>query len=338
MHQTLTVRPIGPVFWAMLSAALFLTSDGGVRSTPTPTRIAYIGAWTPASDHSHQKFLAVFKQAHPDLFSRVAIDYVQVPDTSAGGPAVERALLLRPALVLAPTGGSALMARARAGDTPVIFASYLVPAKLGLVGTALPHAGPVTGVSLADMLDLKRMELLRAAFPAVRTVAVVVDQSWLDADDFESLREDTRLRFGLSLSYLIAESVADIEALGLSPEAAGFDAWYIPGTYVAYLAESQILALLRQLGKPAIHSTMQEVRNGAVMAYEQDSSFVFAALADLVARVLAGEDARYIPVERPRRYVLAVRADAEALALGMSPAILRQADLVYGATNDRPAK
>ncbi|MBT9495191.1 MAG: hypothetical protein IV107_23205 [Paucibacter sp.] len=263
------------------------------------------------------------------MFSRVAIDYVQVPDTSSGGPLVERALLRRPALVLAPTGASALMVRARAGDTPVVFSSYLDPAKLGLVDAAVPHTRPVTGVSLADMLDLKRMELLRAAFPTARTVAVLVDQSWLDAVDFSALQDGARQRFGFSLRYLLAESVADFETLALRPEIAGFDAWYIPDSYVAYLAEAQILALLRQLGKPAIHSTVQEVKNGAVMAYEQDSSFVFAALADLVARVLAGEDARTIPIERPRRYVLAVRGDAEALRLGMSPAMLRQADQVY---------
>jgi putative ABC transport system substrate-binding protein len=327
MHQTLTVRLIRPAIWAMLLAVPILTSDSG--STSMPLSIAYIGAWTPASDISHQKFLSVFKQAHPDLFSRVEIDYVQAPDTHSGATVVERALLRRPALVLAPTGASALKARVQAGNTPVIFASYLDPTRLGLVGATLPHARPVTGVSLADMLHLKRMELLRAAFPTARTVAVLVDQSWLDAFDFSALQNDARQRFGFNLSYFLAESAADFEALARRPEIAGFDAWYIPGTYVAYLAESQILALLRQLGKPAIHSTVQEVKNGAVMAYEQDSSFVFAALADLVARVLAGEDARTIPIERPRRYVLAVRADAEALALGMSPAMLRQADQVY---------
>jgi putative ABC transport system substrate-binding protein len=327
MHQTLTVRLIGSAIWAMLFAGIFLTSDSGPASRPI--RIAYVGAWTAVSDLSHQKFLAAFKQAHPDLFSRVAIDYVQVPDTSSGGALVERALLRRPALVLAPTADSALMARARAGDTPVVFSSYLDPAKLGLVDAAVPHKRPVTGVSLADGLDIKRMELLRAAFPTVKTVGVLVDQSWLDAVDFSALQDDARQRFGFSLRYLLADSVADFEALALRPEIAGLDAWYVPGTYVAYLAESQILVLLRQLRKPAIHSTVQEVKNGAVMAYEQDSSFVFAALADLVARVLAGEDARTIPIERPRRYVLAVRADAEALALGMSPAMLRQADQVY---------
>lgn len=333
MHQTLIVRLIGLAIWPTLLGCLLLVSD-----TASPERrqsIAYLGAWTAASDVSHQKFVAAFKLGHPELFKRVAIDYVQIPSDDKIAALLEQALRRSPSLVLAPTGTSAVAAQAVVGQHPLIFASYIDPINLGLVDQNRHRhrhrhrPRPIAGISLADMLDLKRMELLRLAFPTVRSVVVLVDRSWWEASNFEALRQDARKMLGINLSYVLAESADDVRALARRGDLAEFDAWYVPGTYVAYLAEPQIIALLRSLGKPAIHSTVQEVENGAVIAYEQDSSFAFGALADLTARVLSGEDARSIPIERPRRFVLAVRADAEAIALGLSPAILRQADLIY---------
>lgn len=337
MHQTLIVRLIGLAIWPMLIGCLLLLAADTAQPV-SRQRIAYLGAWTSASDVSYQKFVTAFQRANPDVFPQVVIDYVSISSDDEIAAHLESALLHRPSLVLAPTGNSAAAAQAVKGDHSLIFASYIDPVSLGLVDRSLPRRRPITGISLADMLDLKRMELLSLAFPAVRSVLVLVDQSWLDVSNFDFMRQEAERRYGISLSYVRAESADDVAAIARRADLKQFDAWYVPGTYVAYLAEPQIMALLRSLGRPSIHTTVQEVENGAAIAYEQDGSFAFAALADLTARVLSGEDARTIPIERPRRFVLAVRADAQALALGVSPAILRQADLIFSEPIGSPGK
>jgi hypothetical protein len=65
------------------------------------------------------------------------------------------------------------------------------------------------------------------------------------------------------------------------------------------------------------------------MAYALDTSYAFDALATLVARIAAGEDAGDIPVQRPRRHTLAIRVHGVATDMRAAPSIVRRADILY---------
>ena len=65
------------------------------------------------------------------------------------------------------------------------------------------------------------------------------------------------------------------------------------------------------------------------MAYAQDLSFIWPGMADLVARVLGGEDAGAIPIVRPQRFVLAVRTGPETGVAPPDLRVVRRADIVY---------
>jgi len=201
--------------------------------------------------------------------------------------------------------------------------------RAGIVSAMRARNEPVTGISLADWLDGKRLEILRDAFPRIRTVAVLADRWWLEYYDVERRLAAEGQRHGLDITLLHADTPAEAEAAMSGPRAAAFDAWYVPPNYVAYLAQAQIVRRLHQLGKPAIFGTVEEVRDGGLMAYAQDTSFVWPTLAELLSRVLGGEAAGGIPIERPKQFHLAVRPLPGDGQPRIALEVLRRSDIVY---------
>ena len=78
-----------------------------------------------------------------------------------------------------------------------------------------------------------------------------------------------------------------------------------------------------------MHTRAITIRRGGLMGYEQDPSFLYGELVDLVNRIAAGEYAGDIPVQTPRGYVLAVRTEGVPPGMRVAPAVVRRADRVY---------
>lgn len=310
-----------------LAIGIGLAAAGCGYERPVST-VSYLGSSSERDDLSYSSLVDALKRTHPDLHARTSWRYVAAPasDEDAIAAAVREELRGRPTLIVAPTGSAAAAAHRAAGETPVVFATLVHPVLLGAVQALHAPGYRRTGVSLHDPLSLKRLELLTQALPAARRVGLLADHWWIEDFAVDDMVRQARQRYAIELVVVAAETPADVDAVMTSAWAPSIDAWYVPASYVAYLAEPALIAHLRRLRKPAIHATTEAVERGALMAYAQDTSFVFDAMADLVARVVDGEDPSKIPVEVPRRHVLAVRYDADAQALGLSPSIVRRAD------------
>jgi len=307
---------------------LLLSSD---CSLSTSRRVAYIGSEASAAlDAPFQRFRKVFLRG-AGRRGDVALEYVQGDDKS--DQALESAIRIaagrRPSVLVTPTGATAAVARRVAPDIPNVFSTYLEPVRGGFADSLDSPGHRRTGISLADTLDDKRLEILKDAYPRVRTVAVLGDRDWVTLTNGPARVLDQARRSGLDVSLLEAESIAEVEALLNGPAAAKYDAWYITPTYVTYIAQAQIIAILRRIGKPAMFASQEEVLRGGLLGYSQDTAFVWDAVVALVDRVLAGEDPGNIPVERPRRFVLAVRVSDSPLGRAMNAAVVRRADFVY---------
>lgn len=324
---------IGRLAHASVALALAAACTIGLRADAAPDArplVVYIGHWSAQHDASWRNFMAALRRTHPELLSEARFEFVGAPDNDDE----ERRVLLTelaaraPALTIAPNGSSALAMRSVAPGLPVVFSSYDDPVRTGIVSTLRPRVEPITGISLVDALDGKRLEILHEAYPAVRTVAVLADAAW--AADGEALARvrGAAGRTGLQVSMLLADSPAQVRALFARPEARRFDAWYVPPSYIEYLAYDLVIERMRAWRRPCIFGTVEEVRDGGLMAYAQDTSFVWPALADLVARVLAGEQPGAIPVMRPQRFVLALRTSPDTGIPLPDIAVVRRADEV----------
>jgi putative ABC transport system substrate-binding protein len=243
--------------------------------------------------------------------------------------AIDEALAIRPQVLIAPNAAVARAVRRRQLSIPVIFSSFLNPVRRDVVSSTLHRDEPFAGVWIADEMDSKRLEILHDAYPAVKTVAVLMDRDWGQDTDAQARLPAAGQRLGLQVTLLYAEDLAEARQLLKRPEAARFDAWCLPPTGLAYLYTADLLQYIKAWGKPVILGDTRDVQQGgAPLSYMVEENFRWTAMVDLMARVLQGEPAGSIPIQRPVQSVLAVRpAPAEGFP-SPSAQVVRRADVV----------
>lgn len=309
-------------------AVLCLRSD---QSLAEPRwRGLFLGRVSAAVDSSFGRLTSAMKRLELPAGSRIDIDFVSVggADGLIDDQLVRRAIATKPDLLIAPNGSAAVAARRLGGAVPLVFASYLDPVRGGIVSSLLPRPEAATGVWVVDELDPKRIEILSDAYPGMRSIAVMGDRSWSKNVDAPRTLATGRFIAGLQVTVLLADTLEEARAILSRPQSRNFDAWCIPRSYTALLAGQEIIDTLRNWGKPVIFGSHDLVLAGGPVAYAPDTSQVWAAMASLVWRVRQGEFAGSLPVERPQRFVLSVRATQDT---GLPPphiSVVRKADIV----------
>lgn len=259
------------------------------------------------------------------------IKFVQAMDNTTWrfDEAAAEAVQAKPAAIVAPnTAAARAFERHRSDMPPVIFSSFLDPVRYRVVATTSPRAESITGIWVAEDLDGKRVEILKDAYPHIKKVAVLMDRYWAENSDAAINLPKAAKQLDLTITLLLAEDLKDVTAVLDSAIARHFDAWCLPPSGVAYLNSDFILDRLRQWGKPVIVASPQDVERGAPLSYTVDENFRFAAMADLLRRVLEGEPAGSIPVQRPPQPKLAVRAMPTDGFPPPGAAVVKRADVV----------
>lgn len=316
---------------AMLLLPVGLGGCGNSETPPPQTvRLAFLGRLTQADDTGFTRFNKALEQLPATTRARLQIQFFS---TVRGAPedierAVDQALASKPQVIMAPSTSTALAVRRRGTSIPVIFASFLDPVRYELVTNTAQRAEPFTGVWISDDLDPKRLELLRDAYPKLRRIAVLVDRDWADNAESSKRLPPVADRLGLSVTLLLADDLPEATVVLDSAQARHFDGWCLPPTGLAYLHSRIIIDRLRGWGKPVMASHIADVEAGAPLSFALDYSFAWPAMVELLARVIDGEAAGSIPIQRPQRSILAVRPQpAEGFPLP-SPSIVRQADRI----------
>lgn len=317
-------RPIG-LLCLVVAATLLANRDTVSSQSPT---IAFIGTAPELEDAGFARFRAALARAWPAGATPAILTHYRGDDGERLRQAARDAVALDPTVLVLPTASAATAVASIGVASQRVFASYPDPVRFGIIeSTRYPGHG-ITGVSLLDGLHMKRLEILKDAFPSVRTVAVLADREWLADIDMPRLGAEAMQRLGLQLLAGESDTPEELGALLDGQLAAEAHAWYVPPSYIAYLAEAQIVAGLKRLKRPAIHATDDEVAAGALMAYSQDTRFAYDAMAQLAVRVALGEDAGTIPVQRPYRYTLSVRIEPDAPWARIEPSVVKRADRV----------
>lgn len=341
--STLSAGPDGQVarnrlVWLLAAAGLVVVArpllPGGLASAAPPL-VLYTGPLPRAEDKGYALFEASLRARFDPERLTVRIEHHHArPESDLMRADMLAALQRRPSILVAPSGDHATVAvnERRSGGLestlPIVFASYPDPVRRGIVQSLERPGRQVTGVSIYDTWHAKRIELLRDAFPSIRTLGVLLDRSYITYTDFDQELAAPARRLGMRAQGFVADDARELDQVMRSADAAAMDSWYIPPTWIAYAEERVVIDHLQRLGRPAMHVTDGEVQRGALMAYEQETRFAYAAMADLTARVLRGEDAGLIPVQRPWRFTLSVRPRDEPAALRIDPSVIRRADRV----------
>jgi putative tryptophan/tyrosine transport system substrate-binding protein len=312
-------------------AALLIWQQQSRAQVAEPPVLLFLGSHAQEMDPTFANFSAALARQWHRTQPGPVVRYARASSDAKdlGRSLVAAVAKHKPSVMVLPSGSAAKTARDIGLVAPIVFSTYPDPRRLGLSDTLRQPGRASTGIWLGDSLDLKRLEMLRLAFPGISEVSMLMDRSWMSTRNVHGMVEDARRELGLTVVVRIADSVEELNEVLSRSAATPSDAWYIPPTYIAYLAEAEIIAHLKRLKKPAIHSTTQEVAQGALMAYSPETGFVYDALAQLTRRVALGEDAGTIPVQRPYRFTLSVRIEPDAPWARIDPSVIRRADRVF---------
>jgi putative ABC transport system substrate-binding protein len=237
-------------------------------------------------------------------------------------------------VLIVGSGPGVRAAKEATTSIPVVMSSASDPVGAGLVASLSRPGGNITGIAdyQVDLIS-KRLELLKAAVPSVRRVALIFgnfgsfDAAKLAALDREQdiaaqalgvtlirVQMNTPGEFGNATGVVMSERV---DALLLNPNPANF-------LMRRDLAE---FAGIHQL--PSMAGSREHVLAGIMMSYGVDFEDILRTVARFVDRILRGANPGDLPVEQPTKFNLAINLKtAAALGLTIPAATLAQANEV----------
>ncbi len=229
------------------------------------------------------------------------------------------------------TGGTPNTAAAKQATSviPIVFVSTGDPVGTGLVASLARPGENVTGLSNQNNdIAGKRVELLRAAVPGLRRLAIMANVG-NDAVALEMRETQAAARtLGLEVVTLEIRRVEDIapamEALKSRADALSV---LTDGLTLSNRARINILALGAHV--PTMLDTRELLDSAGLMSYGSSTPDLFRRAGDYVDKILRGTKPADIPVEQPTKFELVVNLiTAKALGLTVTPTLLSTADEV----------
>ncbi|HSE05120.1 MAG TPA: ABC transporter substrate-binding protein [Methylomirabilota bacterium] len=318
---------------AMMSG--LVTAPLAARAQPSAVKVVRVGVLRAAPDGGpFRQYFEFFRQALRESGlvegRNLSLEY-RVRAGSAEDVADMAAELVRLDVdVVVAFGSPAVRAAAGATRSMPIVALDLEsdPLAEGFVTALARPGGNVTGLFL-DLPELsgKWIEYLRAIVPRLSRIAVIWDPS----------TPSTLLRGAEAAGRAAGVEVFSLEARGPGEFTAGFrsaasrraGAILILPSPATSSARRQIIELAAKQRMPTIMPFAEFAEEGGLIAYGPDVAGMYRQMADVMMKVLRGQRAADIPIERPAYFTLIVnRKTAASLGLTVPRSLLARADKV----------
>ena len=220
-------------------------------------------------------------------------------------PALAADLVRRRVAVIVTAGDDvALVAKAAANTTPLVFIASQDPVKLGLVASWSPiTGGNATGINfIAGELVAKRLDLLRELLPGAIRIAVLVDPA--NASNAEPILRDVQAAaqaMKLQIQILNAGTREEIDAAFATFAHQRPDALFV-GTDVFLSSRRVQLANLRcAMKSPTTFPNREAADVGGLMTYGANIPDVWRQTGAYVGRILKGAKPADMPVVQSAR-------------------------------------
>ena len=225
----------------------------------------------------------------------------------------------------------ALAAKAATTTIPTVFYVAADPVELGLVASLSRPGGNLTGVSnLNTEVEAKRLELLHESVPTATVIGLLINPTSPTVAD--AVARDLRAAApapGVQLNVLRASTDQDFERV-FAALAELRVAGLVIGTDAFFNTRSERLASLAiQHAVPAIYQYREFAAAGGLISYGSNPIDGFRLAGNYVGRILKGEKAGDLPVQRATKIEMFVNLKtAKALGLTIPDLILVRADEV----------
>jgi len=255
-----------------------------------------------------------FTEGNPDRLHDLAADLIQrTPD------------------ILWTHSPPAAQATAQATTTiPIVVGVSSNLVAQGLAAGLAHPGGNLTGFELRDIeLTGKRLELLKAAVPAIARVAVLVDPTIRAHDDVPSTVAPEALTLGVQLQRVTADTPEAFEEAFAAMVQGRAEALLIMDVPVFARNRHRLFELARLHRLPTVSGTRFFAEAGSLLAYGANVYDLCRRSAVYVDKILKGTKPADLPVEQSMRFELVINLKtAQALGLTIPPTLLFQADEV----------
>ncbi len=245
-------------------------------------------------------------------------------------PALAAELVERKVEVIFGWADAARAAARATRSIPVVFTAIADPVIDGLVQSLAHPGGNVTGFSNQGLeLDAKRLELLKAAVPSARRVAVLAEIGHSLYRQQKSSLESAARSLGLELHFVEIRGPARLPQAFAAIKAARADALLVQERPVFNFDRRGIAGAAVENRLPAMFEHADFVRDGGLMSYGPDFVDVWRRAGDYVGRILMGAVPAALPVQQPTRFELVVnRKTAREIGVEIPRSVLLRADWV----------
>ncbi|AFM02346.1 ABC-type uncharacterized transport system, periplasmic component [Desulfitobacterium dehalogenans ATCC 51507] len=250
-------------------------------------------------------------------------------------PALGKELLMEEPDVLVASGAVEALSlkeltSAQESPTPVVFMGTLSPSVIGLVEDTLRPGNHLTGLNNYHYeLTPKRLELLHRLLPEIKKVAILGDTRVPFFQQTQESLQQASQKMGLELSTYTLTSTEGIEdVFRRIREAEEEGIVLLPGFFLESYTE-EIVQYAMAFKIPVFGVYPQDTIDGCLASYGTSNWSQGAQSANMVYKVLQGQNPRVIPVETPDRIIFSVNLKtADKLGITPSQAVLSRADEV----------
>jgi putative ABC transport system substrate-binding protein len=208
----------------------------------------------------------------------------------------------------------------------VAFTDDLVGA--GLVASHARPGGNTTGISiLSPELNVKRLEVLKAASPGISRVAALWDPATGAAQ--LKLMEAAARSLGLQMRVLEVGSPEALEDAFQTAHKERAEALNVLASPLLAAYSQRIVILAAKERIPAIYQWKEHVQAGGLLSYGPVLLETWRQTGLLVGKILKGTKPADVPIEQPTKFELVINLKtAKALGLTIPPSLLLRADQV----------
>jgi putative ABC transport system substrate-binding protein len=231
-------------------------------------------------------------------------------------------------VILTGSNPGALAAKKATATIPIVMVTTGDPVGAGLVTSLARPGGNVTGVTaLGQMLNAKRLELIKEAVAGVTRVAVLTNPRSIYTAPFLREKEGMSRSLGLQLPILEARDPGGFEKAftALTTERAGALMVQTDAMFITH--RRRIVELAARSRVPTIYGDREFVDAGGLMFYGATLANLYHDAASYADRILKGARPADLPVEQPTKLELVINLKAaKALGLTIPPSVLGRAD------------
>lgn len=211
---------------------------------------------------------------------------------------------------------------------PIVMVIIGDPVHVGLVASLARPGGNLTGVAaLGQILNVKRLELLKEALPAVRRVAVLTNPASPYTEPFIGESEAGARALGLEVKVVEARDPGELDKAFEAIVDARADALMVLPDPIFITHRRRILELTTEYRLPSTFGERGSVQAGGLMFYGASLPDMYRRAAIYVDKILKGAKPADLPVEQPTTFELAINLKAaKALGLDVPATLLARVD------------